>query len=159
MQSLVDDSISQNDNANCADGNNYYHRNIKLSSSPSTTKEQQNADLFVIEADRGRISQVISNLLSNALKFTNEGDIIYVNLEEKYIDSRREFIVSVKDNGTGIDPDIFPRLFTKFATKSDRGTGLGLFICKSIIEAHGGKMWATNNTDGKGATFALNLPW
>ena len=158
MQSLVDDSISQNDNANCADGNNYYHRNIKLSSSPSTTKEQQNADLFVIEADRGRISQVISNLLSNALKFTNEGDIIYVNLEEKYIDSRREFIVSVKDNGTGIDPDIFPRLFTKFATKSDRGTGLGLFICKSIIEAHGGKIWATNNTDGKGATFALNLP-
>ncbi|MGA7044458.1 MAG: HAMP domain-containing sensor histidine kinase, partial [Nitrososphaeraceae archaeon] len=158
IQSLVDDSISQNDNANCADGNNYYHRNIKLSSSPSTTKEQQNADLFVIEADRGRISQVISNLLSNALKFTNEGDIIYVNLEEKYIDSRREFIVSVKDNGTGIDPDIFPRLFTKFATKSDRGTGLGLFICKSIIEAHGGKMWATNNTDGKGATFALNLP-
>jgi len=79
MQSLVDDSINQNDNANCADGNNYYHRNIKLSSSPSTTKEQQNADLFVIEADRGRISQVISNLLSNALKFTNEGDIIYVN--------------------------------------------------------------------------------
>ena len=77
MQSLVDDSINQNDNANCADGNNYYHRNIKLSSSPSTTKEQQNADLFVIEADRGRISQVISNLLSNSTRFTDKGHYIF----------------------------------------------------------------------------------
>ena len=135
-------------------------RNIKLSSSPSITEEeQQNADLFLIEADRGRISQVISNLLSNALKFTNEGDIIYVNLEEKYIDSRREFIVSIKDTGTGIDPEIFPRLFTKFATKSDRGTGLGLFICKKYYRSTWRQRYGLrNNTDGKGATFAFNLP-
>jgi two-component system sensor histidine kinase VicK len=69
-----------------------------------------------------------------------------------------EVIVSIKDTGTGIDPEILPRLFTKFATKSVTGTGLGLFISKSIVEAHGGKMWGENNADGKGATFAFSLP-
>ncbi len=67
-------------------------------------------------------------------------------------------MVSIKDTGTGIDPEILPRLFTKFATKSVAGTGLGLFISKSIIEAHGGRMWAENNPDGKGATFYVSLP-
>lgn len=67
-------------------------------------------------------------------------------------------VVSLKDDGPGIDPEIMPRLFTKFATKSDIGTGLGLFISKSIIEAHGGKIWAENNLDGKGATFTFSLP-
>ena len=68
-------------------------------------------------------------------------------------------VVTIKDRGIGIDPEILPRLFTKFATKSNTGTGLGLFICKSIIEAHGGKIWAENNKDGKGgATFAFSLP-
>ena len=66
--------------------------------------------------------------------------------------------MSVKDAGTGIDPEILPRLFTKFATKSTSGTGLGLFISKSIIEAHGGKIWAENNADGKGAAFYFSLP-
>jgi two-component system, OmpR family, sensor histidine kinase VicK len=158
MQLSVDDYISQNNIAKKNDSNNYY-RNIKLSSSPSITEEeQQNADLFLIEADRGRISQVVSNLLSNAVKFTNECDTIYVNLKENDTGSGREFIVRIKDTGTGIDPEILPRLFTKFATKSDRGTGLGLFISKSIVEAHGGKIWAENNSDVKGATFAFSLP-
>ena len=158
MQLSVDDYISQNNIAKKNDSNNYY-RNIKLSSFPSITEEeQQNADLFLIEADRGRISQVVSNLLSNAVKFTNECDTIYVNLKENDTGSGREFIVSIKDTGTGIDPEILPRLFTKFATKSDRGTGLGLFISKSIVEAHGGKIWAENNSDVKGATFAFSLP-
>ncbi|MGB8024910.1 MAG: hybrid sensor histidine kinase/response regulator, partial [Nitrososphaeraceae archaeon] len=158
MQLSVDDYVSQNNIAKKNDSNNYY-RNIKLSSFPSITEEeQQNADLFLIEADKGRISQVVSNLLSNAVKFTNECDTIYVNLNENDTGSAREFIVSIKDTGTGIDPEILPRLFTKFATKSDRGTGLGLFICKSIIEAHGGKLWAENNSDVKGATFAFSLP-
>ena len=158
MQLSVDDYISQNNIAKKNDSNNYY-RNIKLSSFPSITEEeQQNADLFLIEADRGRISQVVSNLLSNAVKFTNECDTIYVNLKEKDTGSGREFIVSIKDTGTGIDAEILPRLFTKFATKSDRGTGLGLFISKSIVEAHGGKIWAKNNSDVKGATFAFSLP-
>jgi signal transduction histidine kinase len=64
----------------------------------------------------------------------------------------------VKDTGTGIDPEIMPRLFSKFVTKSDTGSGLGLFISKNIIEAHGGRIWAINNDDGKGATFAFSLP-
>ncbi|HZC48083.1 MAG TPA: HAMP domain-containing sensor histidine kinase [Nitrososphaeraceae archaeon] len=72
--------------------------------------------------------------------------------------SSRQVIVSVKDSGAGIDPEILPRLFTKFATKSDKVTGLGLFISKSIIEKHDGSIWAENNPDGKGATFAFSLP-
>jgi signal transduction histidine kinase len=109
---------------------------------------------IIVEADKVRIVQVIDNLLNNALKFTNEGTIsIAVESND------RAAIVSVKDNGHGIDPDILPRLFTKFASKSEiGGTGLGLFICKSIVEAHGGKIWAQNNADGKGATFAFSLP-
>jgi signal transduction histidine kinase len=110
-------------------------------------------DLLFIEADRERITQVISNLLSNAVKFTKEGTISIV-LEKK--DSKVTF--NIKDTGTGIDSEILPRLFTKFATKSFEGTGLGLFVSKSIIEAHGGKMWAENNADGKGATFSFTLP-
>jgi len=69
-----------------------------------------------------------------------------------------EVIVSIKDTGTGIEPHMIPKLFSKFATKSFDGTGLGLFISKNMIEAHGGKMWAKNNQDGKGATFAFSLP-
>ena len=72
--------------------------------------------------------------------------------------NKDEVLISIKDTGTGIDPDIMPRLFTKFISKSVAGTGLGLFISKSIIEAHGGKIWAENNADGKGATFAFSLP-
>ena len=114
---------------------------------------------FLVKADKGRISQVFSNLFSNALKFTKENDIIYVNLEQKNTGSSKNFIVSIKDTGSGIDPEIFPRLFTKFATKSEKGIGLGLFICKNIVEAHGGKIWAENNADsGGGSTFAFNLP-
>jgi signal transduction histidine kinase len=127
-------------------------------------------DIF-IEADKTRITQVISNLLSNAVKFTearvNEGEgeeggrrgIININAEK--VDDSGQAIVSIKDTGTGIDPEILPRLFEKFATKSYQGTGLGLYICKSIVEAHGGKIWAENNSDGigrEGATFTFSLP-
>jgi signal transduction histidine kinase len=72
--------------------------------------------------------------------------------------SNDEVIISIKDRGTGIDPTIKDNLFSKFATKSDIGSGLGLYISKSIVEAHDGKMWAENNNDGKGATFAFSLP-
>ncbi|HEY9386521.1 MAG TPA: HAMP domain-containing sensor histidine kinase [Nitrososphaeraceae archaeon] len=112
-----------------------------------------NNDLLEVEADKGRITQVISNLLSNAIKFTNEG-VISIISEKK--DS--QVIVSIKDTGKGIDEEIFPKLFTKFTSKSFAGTGLGLFISKSIVEAHGGKIWAENSPDGKGATFAFSLP-
>jgi signal transduction histidine kinase len=112
---------------------------------------------FFLEADKDRITQVISNLLRNAIVFTKEGTI-FVNVEEEKNNQDQALIISIKDTGSGIDPEIYPRLFTKFATKSETGTGLGLFICKSIIEAHGGKIWAQNNVDGKGAVFAIRLP-
>ncbi len=117
-----------------------------------------NADkpAFVV-ADKARISQVLSNLVDNALKFTKSGTISVSVEEAKNGDKSKEFIVSVKDTGTGIDSDIMPRLFTKFASKSQTGTGLGLFISKSLIEAHGGRIWAENNPDEKGATFRFSL--
>jgi two-component system, OmpR family, sensor histidine kinase VicK len=106
-------------------------------------------------ADRHRINQVISNLLNNAIKFTQQGHITISTEKEKF---GKEVIVKVKDSGSGIDPGIMSRLFTKFATKSHVGTGLGLFISKSIVEAHGGRMWAENNLVGKGATFCFSVP-
>lgn len=116
---------------------------------------------ITLEADKGRIIQVISNLLGNGIKFTKEGTIT-VTSEIK--DS--EVFVSISDTGQGLDPEVLPQLFTKFSTKSplhgvQMGTGLGLFISKSIIEAHGGKIWAENNngSDGtEGATFCFTLP-
>jgi signal transduction histidine kinase len=111
--------------------------------------EPNNISLY---ADKERISQVISNLLSNAIKFTTKGTI-RVTAERKGF----ETIIRVKDTGQGIDPEMFPKLFTKFTTKSSSGTGLGLFISKSIIEAHGGSIRAENNSDG-GATFSFTLP-
>ena len=122
---------------------------------------------ILIQADKGRITQVISNLLSNAVKFikAGRGGTVIVDIEKKRVrrtgQENKEYdavVVSIKDDGPGIDPEIMPRLFTKFAAKSDIGTGLGLFISKSIIEAHGGKIWAENNLDGKGATFTFSLP-
>jgi signal transduction histidine kinase len=110
-------------------------------------------DIFVV-ADKGRISRLISNLLSNAVKFTKEG-IITVSTQK----NDNEVLVSIKDTGAGIDAEILSRLFTKFTTKSETGgTGLGLFISKSIVDAHGGKIWGKNNLDGKGATFTFSLP-
>lgn len=111
------------------------------------------APTTMVEADESRLFGVLSNILKNAIKFTNEGTI-HVMLEERY----GQAIVSVKDTGRGIDPEIFPKLFTKFATKSEQGTGLGLYLSKGIIEAHGGRIWAGNNEDRKGATFTFTLP-
>ena len=112
-------------------------------------------DDFFVEADRERLIQVISNVMNNAVKFTQEG-IIKVMINKK--DKTNEIIITIKDTGSGIDPEIMPRLFSKFATKSQTGTGLGLFISQNIVEAHGGKIWGENNKDGKGATFTLTLP-
>ena len=114
---------------------------------------QKEKEDVIVEADRERILQVVSNLLGNALKFTNQGSI-EVTTEK----SQNEVIVQVRDSGSGIDLEIFPKLFEKFVTKSDKGTGLGLFISKNIIEAHGGGIWAENNSDGPGATFVFSLP-
>ena len=127
-------------------------------------RHKKNASL-TIEADRGRITQVLSNLLNNAIKFASEkkerGQVVSVSTVADY-DSKNndcgEIIVSIKDSGEGIHPDIFPRLFTRFATKSFTGTGLGLYISKNIVEAHGGRMWAENNHNGEGAIFRFSLP-
>jgi signal transduction histidine kinase len=107
----------------------------------------------MIEGDKGRIFQVISNLLDNAIKFTEEGEIVVV-LDQK----DGEAIVTVGDTGSGIAPEIYSSLFTKFTTRSEKGTGLGLFIARSIVEAHGGKIWAENNRNGRGAMFTFTLP-
>ena len=113
-----------------------------------------------VDADRDRIAQVISNLLNNAIKFTSKrmDGVIFVSAERKKNSYQEEVIVSIKDTGEGINLEIQPRLFTKFATRSFSGTGLGLYISKSIVEAHGGKMWAENNPEGNGATFTFTLP-
>jgi signal transduction histidine kinase len=112
-------------------------------------------DEIIIYADRSRFYQIICNLLNNAIKFTDEGSITVI-VERKDNSNNDEIVVSIKDTGTIIDSEILPKLFTKFATKSttEGGTGLGLFISKSIIERHGGRIWAINNAaiygDGKG---------
>ena len=112
-----------------------------------------NANDIIVSADKERITQVISNLLSNALKFTEEG---YISISAEKKD--KDVIVTVEDTGVGIHPEILPRLFSKFVTKSEKGTGLGLYISKNIVEKHGGKIWAENNADGKGATFVFRIP-
>jgi len=140
---------------------NLYFRNIELDA--------------IISADRNRIIQVVSNLINNSIKFIskeNENDgvagIINLIVEKTKLNSKdkkdidyisNNIIISIKDNGQGIDAEIFPRLFTKFASKSFQGTGLGLYISKNIVEAHGGKIWAKNNENGKGATFSFSLPF
>jgi signal transduction histidine kinase len=112
---------------------------------------------LIVDADKSRMYEVVSNLLSNAIKFTEEGSIV-IKVERKKHDGRQYVFVTVRDTGAGIDPEIMPRLFMKFASKSEHGTGLGLFISKSIVEAHGGRIWGKNNEDGRGATFAFMLP-
>ncbi|HYZ50449.1 MAG TPA: HAMP domain-containing sensor histidine kinase, partial [Nitrososphaeraceae archaeon] len=132
-------------------------------------------DIF-IDADKDRIVQVVSNLVNNAVKFIKskeENDdqdkekerrrerritIVTQKAVQRGGEEDNKLFVSIIDNGEGIDPEIIPRLFSKFVTKSFDGTGLGLYICKNIVEAHGGKIWAENNTNGKGATFSFSLP-
>jgi len=120
--------------------------NIRLSYNPKD---------ILIHADKKRIWQVISNFLDNAIKFTTQGTI-FVGVEKN--ENNNSVIVWLKDSGQGIDVNMLPRLFTRFASKSHKGTGIGLFISKGIIEAHGGKIWAGNNEDGIGATFYFSLP-
>ena len=145
-----------------------YNDRAKNSNIQLINKNNNSINPIFVEADRDRIVQVLSNLLSNAIKFTNHGEIS-INLFEKIQDNeggKKEVTVSVTDTGSGINSEIFGRLFSKFASKSYQGTGLGLFICKSIIQAHGGRIWAENNNniDGVGdkssggATITFSLP-
>ena len=131
---------------------------------------------IVVEADEERLTQVVDNILDNAFKFTDSYGSVRVTLEKQEAQAQEQLgeyaqegeqgqgqeqqhaIITINDKGMGIDPEILPRLFTKFATKSYKGTGLGLYISKNIVEAHGGKLYAINNPDGKGATFTITLP-
>jgi len=135
---------------------------VKLQFNPSK-------EILLVEADKERISGVISNLLSNAIKFTKEGEI-FVSTEKKNNNNNNNkngnnhfyALVTVKDTGPGIDPEILPKIFSKFITKSFEGLGLGLYISKNVVEAHGGKIWAENNNNNKngnlGAIFYFTLP-
>jgi two-component system, OmpR family, sensor histidine kinase VicK len=140
---IIDDDKSQIDS-----------KDIKLIYQDSSNSDDNN--IIIVQADKYRLNQVISNLISNSIKFTNKGGTIFITIKREK--DNKAIIISIKDTGIGIDPEIMPRLFTRFASKSFQGTGLGLYISKSIIEAHGGRIWATNNTDGKGAIFTFSLP-
>ena len=107
----------------------------------------------LVYADRAKLTQVVSNLLNNAIKFTQAGSITVDVVKDD-----NEAIVRIKDTGAGIHPRVESKLFSKFVTNSSSGTGLGLFISKSIVEAHGGKISGSNNTNDKGATFSFSLP-
>ncbi|MGN6614600.1 MAG: sensor histidine kinase [Candidatus Nitrosocosmicus sp.] len=109
-----------------------------------------------INGDKIKISQVITNLIINAIEFVDKEDGVFTVIGER---KDNQILLNVKDNGTGISVEIFPKLFSKYVSKSNMGTGLGLYISKSIIEAHGGKIWAKNNENEKGATFGFSLPF
>jgi signal transduction histidine kinase len=131
--------------------NECYQKKISL----IVSKGYNNKDNFLY-ADKIRINQVLFNLINNAIKFTYEGFINVTAEKNCYNDY---LVIKVKDSGIGIESDIYPKLFTKFVTTLKDGNGLGLYICKNIVEAHGGKIWAKNNDDGeKGATFIFSIP-
>jgi len=136
------------------------NKDVKINFNPSNNNNHHETPLFVY-ADKNRIQQVIFNLLDNASKFTEKGEItlsIIENDENNSNDKYNNITIRIQDTGKGIDSEILPRLFKKFATKSERGTGLGLYISKNIIEAHGGKIWTEKISDGKGTVFVFTLP-
>lgn len=163
LNSLIKDIVQEFSNSNITDEDKKIKFEFKIS---------RNNSPLIILGDKNRIAQVITNLVNNSIKFIpkdkgdgngNQDGIVSISVKRtKVLDagdtSIEEALVEIRDNGKGIDYEIFPRLFTKFATKSFRGTGLGLYIAKNIVEAHGGRIWGRNNKDGRGATFYFTLP-
>jgi signal transduction histidine kinase len=142
----------------------FINKDVKIKFNTSSDNDNDNyndndnhtqSTLFVY-VDKNRIQQVIFNLLDNASKFTDKGEITLTI--ESNIHKYNHITIKIRDTGKGIDPELLPRLFTKFATKSERGTGLGLYISKNIVEAHGGKLWTETTSNGKGALFVFTLP-
>lgn len=143
---------------------NDYKAQLEKNNYKLKLKYEAGENVIIVEGDKSRLTQVVSNLLNNSIKFTREG-MISIKMELKQDEQGLDTaLVSVKDTGSGIDPEIVPKLFSRFASKSFAGTGLGLFIAKSIVEAHGGKIWARNNSNNKngvnetGSTFYFSLP-
>ena len=134
------------------EGNN---SNVKIIFEPKET--------IMIYADRDRIYQVLSNLLNNAIHFTKNGTVTIntsiANVSNNNGNNDKEVVVTIMDTGSGITPETMQKLFSKFVTTSSHGTGLGLFISKGIIEAHGGRIWAENNSNGVGSSFSFSLPF
>ena len=131
------------------DGNN---TNVKIIFEPE--------EIIIVYADKDRIHQVLSNLLNNAVKFTKNGTVtINTRIANGSNNNDKEAVVTIMDTGSGITPEIMQKLFSKFVTTSSHGTGLGLFISKGIIDAHGGRIWAENNSNGVGSSFSFSLPF
>ena len=159
LKDILTDIIDDYDNLLAVKG----RKDVKLRYEPK--------DILLV-ADKVRVGRVISNLLNNAIKFTANGKITLntedieqnelnnrgTKLEQKNEQQSREIQLSIKDTGTGLSPAILPKLFSKFVSTDSGGTGLGLFVSKNIVEAHGGKIQAQNNDDGKGATFSFIIP-
>ena len=161
-------------------GDGIYLKNVEILSSWNVHEKENIPSVLDVMIDRSKIIQVFSNLINNSLnsiyndKSNSNVDgnsvriIITKIMDKEVVESagndnhpdliKNDVLITIKDTGKGIDPEIFPRLFEKFATNSFYGTGLGLYISKAIIEAHGGRIWAENNTNEKGATFSFTLP-
>lgn len=177
-------NVEYNDRSARAYNDNDNHKENKaINSGSKILYPNDNPPPVLVDADKTKIMQVISNLLTNAIKFTRGGKVAIIidNNRTKLRKEKerggerevrqgeggelkqgeetgREIVVSFRDSGTGIAPEIIDKIFEKFVTKSEKGTGLGLFISRKIVEAHGGSIWAKNNTNADGATIAFSLP-
>ena len=140
-----------------------YNNLLTIKESKDVKLRYEPKDILIV-ADKVRVGRVISNLLNNAIKFTSKGEITISVIELKHNnnddddDGNREIQVNIKDTGTGLSPAILPKLFSKFVSTDSGGTGLGLFVSRYIVEAHGGEIHAQNNDDGIGAMFSFTIP-
>lgn len=140
-----------------------YNNLLTIKESKDVKLRYEPKDILIV-ADKVRVGRVISNLLNNAIKFTSKGEITISVIELKHNnnddddDGNGEIQVNIKDTGTGLSPAILPKLFSKFVSTDSGGTGLGLFVSRNIVEAHGGKIQAQNNDDGIGAMFSFTIP-
>jgi signal transduction histidine kinase len=145
LKDILTDIIDDYDNLLAVKG----RKDVKLRYEPK--------DILLV-ADKVRVGRVISNLLNNAIKFTASGEIIISTTQTKHNNGTGEINVYIKDTGTGLSPAILPKLFSKFVSTDSGGTGLGLFVSRNIVEAHGGKIQAQHNDDGIGAMFSITIP-
>jgi signal transduction histidine kinase len=137
----------------------YYNNLLTIKESKDVKLRYEPKDILIV-ADKVRVGRVISNLLNNAIKFTARGEITISVRELKHYDDdgNGDIQINIKDTGTGLSPAILPNLFSKFVSTDSGGTGLGLFVSRNIVEAHGGKIQAQHNDDGIGAMFSITIP-